>query len=325
MNKSVFDQAFAEDVSRGLSAEPKFLMSRYFYDDEGDTLFQEIMACDEYYLTRCEAEILERQATEIAAELMQGGSFDLVELGSGDGTKMTWLLDALHNSDASFIYRPVDISPNVLELLEQRIHPDRPWLAMQPLAVNYMEWLGHLAPGPRRVFAFMGSNLGNFRENDAIEFLKSIRVSMGPDDALLIGLDLKKDPELIQAAYNDAGKITAKFNLNLLSRINRELGGNFDVGAFTHQPEYDESTGLATSYLRSEKEQTVTIAELGEYFHFEQGEMIHMEISQKYDDKSIERLAGAAGFRVAAEFKDSNGWFADQVWRPVLEPEPSPH
>lgn len=317
MYNPVIDQAFAENVSRGLSAHPKFLMSRYFYDDIGDGLFQEIMASPEYYLTRCEAEILEHQGDAIAAALAEGGPFNFVELGSGDGTKMSWLLDALHAADAEFVYRPIDISPNVLELLEQRLHPARPWLRMEPLAVNYMEWIRQLQPGPRRVFAFMGSNLGNFREPLALSFLASIRAAMGPDDALLLGLDLKKDPALIKAAYNDAAGITARFNLNLLQRINRELGGDFDASAFTHQPEYDPDSGLASSYLRSEQQQTVNIAELGEQFSFAEGELIHMEISQKYDDALIARLSQQAGFRVAADFRDQNGWFSDQLWRPV--------
>ena len=228
-------------------------------------------------------EILEEQGAEIAAELLRGGHFEFIELGSGDGTKMAWLLDALHAADASFNYRPVDISPNVLALLEQRLHPQRPWLNMEPLAVNYMQWLGELQPGPRRVFAFMGSNLGNFQTTAAIDFLRKIRATMGPDDALLIGLDLKKDPQRIRAAYDDAGGITARFNLNLLKRINRELGGNFDLDAFSHRPQYDPDSGLATSYLRSERDQQVCIAALGECFDFERGEQVHMEISQKYD------------------------------------------
>ena len=319
MDTEVIDQAFAADVQRGLSANPKFLMSRYFYDDEGDRLFQAIMDCPEYYLTRSEAEILQHQGAAIAGELMQGGHFEFIELGSGDGTKMAWLLDALYAAKASFSYRPVDISPNVLELLEQRLHPQRPWLQMDPLAVNYMEWLEELQPGPRRVFAFMGSNLGNFQTAAAIDFLHSIRATMSPADALLIGLDLKKDPALIKAAYDDAGGITAAFNLNLLRRINRELGGDFELDAFSHKPEYDPASGLATSYLRSEKQQQVSLRALGEHFDFADGEKIHMEISQKYDDELIDQLSSAAGFRVAADFRDRKGWFTDQLWRPVPE------
>jgi dimethylhistidine N-methyltransferase len=319
MDNEVIDQAFATDVRRGLSASPKYLMSRYFYDDTGDKLFQAIMDCPEYYLTRAEAEILEHQGAAIAAELMRGGHFDFIELGSGDGTKMAWLLDALHEAGASFVYRPVDISPNVLELLEQRLHPQRPWLQMEPLAVNYMEWLGELKPGPRRVFAFMGSNLGNFKSAAAIEFLHSIRDTMGAGDALLIGLDLKKDPALVKAAYDDAGGITAAFNLNLLQRINRELGGDFVVEAFSHRPRYDAESGLASSYLRSEADQQVNIRALGEVFDFAEGEEIHMEISQKYDDALIEHLSSKAGFEVTADFRDRNGWFSDQLWRPLSD------
>ena len=163
----------------------------------------------------------------------------------------------------------------------------------------------------------MGSNLGNFDESGAIAFLSRIRESMSGGDFLLIGLDLKKDPAVIRAAYDDAEGITAQFNLNLLTRINRELGGDFDVGAFSHRPTYDADTGAARSFLRSERDQRVTIEALGRTFEFAAGERIDMEISQKYDEAYIERLAGASGFEVAAGFTDSRDWFTDQLWRPV--------
>lgn len=312
------DRGFARDVLAGLSATPKRLMSRYFYDQRGDRLFQAIMASDEYYLTDSELEILRGQGTAIAAEIARGGPFELVELGSGDGSKICHLLDALHDDGAEFAYCPVDISANVLELLETSLRPGRPWLDMRAVAANYMDWLGGLDPeGARRVFAFMGANIGNFGDQGAVEFLSTLRGAMSPDDALLIGLDLKKDPAVIRAAYDDAGGVTADFNLNLLRRINCELGGDFDLERFVHEPEYDPGTGAARSWLRSTADQRVRIAALDRNFEFAEGERIFMEISQKYDAEMIAAMAARSGFRVAAAFEDRRGWFTDQVWRPV--------
>jgi dimethylhistidine N-methyltransferase len=318
MDDQVTGRQFAKDVARGLDAAPKFLMSRYFYDATGDRLFQEIMGAPEYYLTNCEREILREQGDAVAAEVARGGDFDLIELGSGDGSKIRFLLDALHQRGARFVFRPVDISPHVLGLLEERLHPERPWLDMQPLAANYMEWLQTLVPGERRrVFAFLGSNLGNFADEAAVGFLRAIRRTMAPDDALLIGLDLKKEPAIIEAAYDDAAGITRRFNLNLLERINRELGGDFKPERFSHCPEYDPDTGAARSFLRSEEDQEVYIAALDRSFRFAAGERIFMEVSQKYDQRMIDSLAARSGYRVAARFRDSRGWFTDQLWRPV--------
>lgn len=315
-----YDSDFAEAVASGLSATPKRLLSRYFYDARGDELFQAIMASDEYYLTDCELDILRQRGPEIAAEVAVPAGFELVELGSGDGSKMGYLLDALHGAGASFRYRPVDISPAVLAQLENRLRPDRPWLDIRTEAANYMDWLATCTPSPvPRVFAFMGSNLGNFGEAGSVQFLSRVRGAMGPDDALLLGLDLKKDPAIIRAAYDDAGGVTAAFNLNLLHRINRELDGDFDVTQFAHDPEYDPDTGAARSWLRSRCDQRVHIGALGRGFDFAAGERVFMEISQKYDDAMMTAMAAASGFRVAADFRDRRGWFTDQVWRP-LEP-----
>ncbi|WP_191621318.1 L-histidine N(alpha)-methyltransferase [Marinihelvus fidelis] len=312
------DSAFARDVLAGLSATPKRLMSRYFYDERGDELFQAIMASPEYYLTDCELEILREQGEPMATAMATDEPFELVELGSGDGSKIRYLLDALQANGADFSYRPVDISAAVLDQLAGRLRPGRPWLELRPMAVNYMAWLEDLVPGEqRRVFAFMGSNLGNFGDEGAVGFLSLLRRAMGPRDALLIGLDLKKDPAIIRAAYNDAAGVTAAFNLNLLARINHELGGEFDPAGFEHAPEYDPATGAARSWLRSLRDQRVPIAALERDFTFAQGERVFMEISQKYDDAMIADLSTRSGFRVAADFRDRRGWFTDQLWVPL--------
>lgn len=311
---------FAADVLSGLSANNKYLLSRYFYDAEGDRLFQAIMASPEYYLTDCEHEIFEQQGRQIAKSLAAAGPFELDELGSGDGLKTRLLLDALHDIGADFIYRPVDISANSLQLLSDRLSKGRPWLKINAIHGDYMQVLAAAqlqdpnSKGQRKVIMFLGSNLGNYRESKALDFLRLIRGTMRQQDGLLIGLDLQKDPTIIRAAYDDAGGHTRDFNLNLLHRINRELGADFDTTAFEHLPQYDPATGAAQSFLRSKQSQSVHIAALNKDFHFAAGEKIFMEISQKYSRQQIEALATGSGFKIEHEYFDSRHYFTDQIW-----------
>jgi len=311
---------FAADVLSGLSAKNKFLLSRYFYDAQGDRLFQSIMASPEYYLTDCEHEIFEQQGRQIAESLAAAGPFELDELGSGDGLKTRLLLDALHDIGADFTYRPIDISANSLQLLSGRLSEGRPWLKLNPIHGDYMRELAAAqlqdpdSKGPRKVIMFLGSNLGNYREAQALEFLRLIRGTMRRQDALLIGLDLQKDPAVIRAAYDDADGHTRDFNLNLLHRINRELGADFDTTSFEHAPQYDPATGAARSFLRSKRSQLVHITALNKDFHFADGEKISMEISQKYSRQQIEGLAEGSGFRIEHEYFDSRHYFTDQIW-----------
>lgn len=320
MKQNVYDPLFAADVVEGLSAGRKHLSSRFFYDAEGDHLFQAIMASPEYYLTDCEHEIFAQQGKQIAESIASAGPFELDELGSGDGLKTQLLLDALYSIGAEFTYRPVDISANSLDLLSERLSKGRPWLKINPIHGDYMHELAaaqlqdqHSAC-PRKVIMFLGSNLGNYVNAKALNFLKLIRGTMRPGDALLIGLDLQKDPAVIKAAYNDAAGHTRDFNLNLLRRINRELGGDFNLSAFEHTPEYDEATGAARSFLTSKVSQSVQIDALGQSFHFAEGEKIFMEISQKYSRQQIASLAEGAGFRIGSEYFDSRHYFTDQIW-----------
>ncbi len=310
-----FDQTFAQHVLEGLSRPGKSLPSRYFYDARGDRLFQSIMTCPEYYLTGSELEIFETRGDELARALMTDRPCELIELGSGDGLKTSLLLDAVHEHHQDWVYRPVDISDHSLELLEQRLVPGRPWLDFQAIHANYMDLLREFEPGGiRRVFMFLGSNLGNYTSRQAITFLRLIRAAMAQGDAFLVGLDLKKNPDVIRAAYNDAAGYTRDFNLNLLVRINRELGGDFKLDSFEHVPAYDLVSGTARSGLRSRIEQNVRVAALDRVFHFYKGETIQTEISQKYDDTLIGELASAAEFVVDKAFVDSRNYFTDQIW-----------
>jgi len=310
-----FDRAFANHVLEGLSRPEKSIPSRYFYDARGDHLFQSIMTSPEYYLTGCELEIFETRGDELARALMTDKPCELIELGSGDGLKTSLLLDALHEHHQDWVYRPVDISDNSLDLLEQRLVPGRPWLDFQAIHANYLDLLREFEPGGiRRVFMFLGSNLGNYTSRQANTFLRLIRGAMAPGDAFLVGLDLKKDPDVIRAAYNDAAGYTRDFNLNLLTRINRELGGDFSLDWFEHVPTYDLTSGTARSGLRSRIEQNVRVAALERVFHFCKGETIQTEISQKYDETLIGELVSAAGFVVDKAFVDSRNYFTDQIW-----------
>lgn len=318
----VVDPEFAYSILDGLSAQPKALSSRYFYDESGNRLFQSIMATPEYYLTDCELEIFRHQGDDIAGELLKCGPCEFIELGSGDGQKVGFLLDALHRRSSDWKFRPVDISDHSLELLAANLLPSRPWLQLDPIHGNYFDVLKSLRPGQaRRVLMFLGSNLGNYGVRGSIEFLQLVRAAMVPGDAILIGLDLKKDPDVIRAAYNDASGHTREFNLNLLARINRELGGTFNPALFEHRPEYDPESGAARSYLVSRKAQSVFIGALHRHFEFAPGERIFMEVSQKYDEDIISQICTESGFEPGAAFYDKRGWFTDQVWHAV-KPEP---
>ena len=312
-------QRFADAVDRGLSASRKSLPSRYFYDDRGDRIFQAIMRSEDYYPTRAEFEILTEQAPTIAAEMAAEGPFELVELGAGDGLKTRVLLKELLHCPARLCYVPIDISGSVLSELKSILAQELPELEVAPQRGDYFRALARLDPeGPRRVFMFLGGNIGNFTLNDARSFLIELRGHMRAEDALLIGIDLQKDPRVVLRAYDDRSGHTRDFNLNLLRRINRELGADFDLDAFAHYPTYDPQTGAAKSFLISEREQSVEIEATGERYDFNKGEVIYVEISLKYSPSMIRELAGESGFRIVASNTDSNGWFVDQYWQPLV-------
>jgi len=305
---------FGQDVSQGLGAPEKFLSSRYFYDQRGDSLFRAIMATPEYYLTDAEHEILSTQGGAIVEQFLPGA--EIIELGAGDGTKSKVLL-AEHLQRGKFCYSPIDISGNSLDRLSGRMKKWLPGLEIRPITGEYMEALNQLPRArQQRVCMFMGANIGNFTPPRAEEFLAAIRGYMSVEDRLLIGFDLKKDPNTILAAYNDASGHTRAFNLNLLERINRELGGDFDLEQFEHYPCYDPQSGACKSYLVSGRAQSVFIKQLDERFEFIAGECILMEIAQKYSPAGLQELARQSGFCVQAGFTDTHGYFIDQFWQP---------
>ena len=287
---------FLRDVLKGLERKPKKLDSKYFYDAKGDKLFQHIMDCPEYYITRCEAEIFSILSEAIAAELAASfEAFDLIELGAGDASKTVYLLQELLKARADFKYFPVDISRSIIDYLQYELPNKVPGLDVEGLNGEYVEMLkeANRVSGRRKVVLFLGSNIGNMDAGEALNFLIEVRTNLNPGDKLLIGFDLKKHPAIVFSAYNDHSGYTKAFNLNLLERINRELGGNFELSRFDHYPTYDPITGACKSYLVSNSKQQVLIA--GRRFMFEEGEVIVMELSQKYDLQEIESLAKASG------------------------------
>lgn len=314
-----FDTSFAEDVLEGLSSTPKFLSSKYFYDDEGSRLFQQIMALPEYYLTRCEFEIFRKQAGKILTLFDDGNGFDLIELGAGDGTKTAVLIDHFLEQNTDITYSPIDISGEAVDELTSKFNAEFPHLRMSARQGDYFNVLRELGHGSdrRKVILFLGSNIGNFDHESSVGFFRGMRAVMSENDRLFIGFDLQKDPHIIAAAYDDAAGVTAKFNLNLLTRINRELGGNFDIEKFVHYANYRPIEGTARSFLMSRETQTVRVEAIDREFEFEPWEAIFMEISQKYSLKMIEELASASGFRVKQNFFDSKQYYCDSLWEPM--------
>jgi L-histidine N-alpha-methyltransferase len=315
-----YRNTFYRDVVIGLMATPKHLDSKYFYDAMGDELFRQIMSCPEYYPTDCEMEILSRQAKEIVASIRSHtGDFDLVELGAGDATKTIHLLRELQGEGLDFTYYPIDISRNVIRSLEQSIPEQLPALNMVGLNGEYFEMLQEVTELSRlsqrnKVVLFMGANIGNFDPAAALLFCQSIREQLNPGDLLIVGFDLRKNPATILSAYNDAGGITRAFNLNLLTRINNELGADFNVAQFEHYPTYDPLTGSCKSYLISLEKQTVHFG--GETcVDFQENEPVLMEISHKYSLEETEQMALQAGFTPVGQFLDRKHWFADCMWK----------
>lgn len=311
-----FATQFEEDVWKGLNSFPKYLPSKYIYDKKGDKLFQRIMAMPEYYLTDCEFNILDRHQKTIAESFKGENGFDLIELGAGDGKKTKILLRYLSDHQIDFKFLPIDISPNILKDLKDSLRNELPKVKVNPLQGSYFSVLEEIANynDRKKVILVLGSNIGNLHQDEAIEFLKNIREAMRVGDLLFMGFDQKKNPQTIFDAYNDQAGITEAFNKNMLVRINSELGGDFDLEGFLHWETYDPETGTATSYLVSKFSQKVEIAHLNLKVEFEPWESIHTEISQKYDDTMVYRLAEQAGLQTVKYFSDDKGYYKNYIF-----------
>lgn len=308
---------FEKDVYKGLTDYPKHLSSQYFYDEIGDSLFQDIMNMPEYYLTDREFEILSENTAELAALFAQGNaSFKLLELGAGDGKKTKILLKYLSENNFKFKYQPIDISQNALDGLEKSLRKELPQVYVETRQGTYFETLSAINAenGTKKVILFLGSNIGNLLHPQAIEFLKNVQELMQDDDLLFVGFDMKKNPQTIMDAYNDPNGITAAFNKNVLTRVNRELDGNFDLDKFRHWEVYDPETGTAKSYLIANEAQTIHLKKLDLQVDFKAWETIHTEISQKYDDDTIEWLADKSGLKIMTQFSDANNQYKNYIF-----------
>jgi dimethylhistidine N-methyltransferase len=288
---------FAADVILGLSARNKQLPPKYFYDATGSRLFGEICRTDEYYVTRSESVLLRNIAAEIAAGIPNGAA--LVEFGSGESAKTRLLLDAAPQLST---YVPIDISADALYEASARLSQDYPQLSIAPVVADFT---GHFrlpaaVDGHPRIGFFPGSTIGNFDRDGAVRFLRSVRQGLGMRAALLVGVDLIKDPSTLIAAYDDSGGVTARFNKNILTRINRELGGDFDLDAFDHLALWNAAHSRVEMHLVSRKDQIVNAA--GNAFAFRRGERLHTENSHKFSVAMFTRLAAEAG------------WFAYKTW-----------
>lgn len=310
------NNTFLKDINHGLSQNPKYISSHYFYDKAGDELFQKIKDMPEYYLTNSELEIFKEQSKEIieSFNVDKNQEFELIELGAGDGEKTQHLLKTLLAENFKYKYIPVDISENSLSVITERMMNLFPDLKISPQQGDYFQVLDELFISDKpKVILFIGSNLGNMADEMASNFLKKIAVHLKSGEKLLLGLDLIKSQEIVLPAYNDAAGITREFNLNLLKRINRELGSDFNITDFKHEPEYTEEQGIAKSFLKSTKKQTVYIKDLDKSFEFEKDEMIHTEISRKYNDEILKTVIDNSGLEISTKLLDSKKYFADYI------------
>jgi L-histidine N-alpha-methyltransferase len=308
--------AFARDVRAGLLARPKRLPCWYFYDREGSRLFDLICELPEYYLTRAEREILADRAEDLAARFP--AAITLVELGSGSAHKTRLLIEAFLRRHGSLRYVPIDICRPVLEASAGTLVEQYPELDVFAIAGEYHDGLRHLAGtgGHPRLILWLGSSIGNLDRPDAAAFLRRVRETMAPEDRLLVGVDLRKDRVVLEQAYADAQGVTARFNRNLLIRINRELGGRFEPERFEHRAVYDETIGRIEMYLVSGCAQRVRIEDLDLEVSFTAGEAIHTENSYKYALAEIAALAADAGLALERRWFDTGRRFSLNLFAP---------
>lgn len=306
---------FAKDVLEGLERPTKRLSSKYFYDDEGSLIFQEIMAMPEYYLTNAEMDVLSNRSADILMASGLRGSFNVVELGAGDGIKTQQMLKAFLKDGVNPIYRPIDISSIAVEIVQERLKKELPDLEVRPEIGDYFEQMQAITSDDRpSLILFLGSNIGNYIPPDNLSLVKLISENMSKGDQLIIGADLRKDPNMIRRAYDDPHGITKRFNLNLLKRINRELGADFDLDAWDFYCSYNPINGEVRSYLMSTKAQQVHIEALDKKFDFGRYELIWTELSKKYSLEELTEVCAEAGLKHKAHFLDTNEYFTDSLF-----------
>ncbi|MGA7380046.1 MAG: L-histidine N(alpha)-methyltransferase [Terriglobales bacterium] len=301
--------SYAEDVQTGLSTSPKTLPCKLFYDQAGSALFEQITRLPEYYLTRTELEILCDRAHEIAAEVRPGVT--VVELGSGTATKTTTLLQVLSRRQLRVPYFPVDISPAALAEAREGVESRCTRVSVRPVVADFADGFSFLRNLPgRKLVLYLGSSIGNFDPGPAVEMLSQIRGQLAPGDALLLGTDLVKDSSILVPAYDDAQGVTGQFDKNILARLNRELGANFDLDFFRHIAIWNPEKSRMEIYLESLRPQVVDLGLLNSRVKFANGERIHTENSYKYTMPMVREMLKTSGFSLDATWLDHRAWFA---------------
>lgn len=310
--------SFAADVRRGLARAPKRLPCVHLYDEEGSRLFDAICDLPEYYLTRAERSILAAHAQDIVANLAFDAAF--VELGSGSARKTRLLIEAFLRRQRRLLYVPIDVSREMLASSAQELAGAYPPLSVHALVADYETGLRSLpvAREEAKLIAWLGSSIGNLDRDESTAFLREVATRMTATDRLLLGVDLRKDHDALERAYDDAAGVTARFNKNILARINRELAGHFELGRFRHRADYDASLGCVSMHLVSRGAQRVRIDALEMEVDIEAGELIHTESSWKYSPDEIDALAAAAGFAVEERFFDGERRYSVNLLRLAL-------
>ena len=309
---------FAADLEEGLLAAPKRISCRWFYDERGSRIFEEICELDEYYPTRAEAEILRARSPRIV-ELV-GSDVICVELGSGHAIKTRLLIDAFFETTADLLYLSVDISPSAIQAGARGLLEAHEGLSVIGIVGEYrrgFEWMASNAE-EKKLVLWLGSSIGNLDRSGGAAFLRETRRHMTRDDHLLMGIDLRKDKRTLEAAYDDSAGVTARFNLNVLARINAEFGGDFELDAFAHEALYEDEAGRVVINLVSLRDQRVRIADLDLDLALSEGERIHTEDSYKYSATEIDELAASSGFERVEHWTDERKRFALVLFRPSV-------
>ncbi|CAN5508337.1 L-histidine N(alpha)-methyltransferase [soil metagenome] len=308
-------QSFCSEVAAGLEQTPKSLPTRYLYDHAGSDLFEAITDLPEYYLTRAESEIFDQHADEM---MLAASAVTLIEFGSGSSKKTRKLIEAGLAQGTLQTYVPIDISKDFLQETASLLLVDYPELDITAVAAEYFDAADELPEFPKpKLILFLGSNIGNLTHSEAVDFLTRLRKHLRPGDHLLIGVDLEKDPSVIESAYDDSQHVTANFNLNLLKRINRELDGNFCVDQFQHHAPFLTEERRIEMRLYALEDQVVNIEAIGREYKIAKGEFIHTEWSHKYSPERFASLCAEANLTVEQSWLDSKGWFATMLLAPI--------
>lgn len=315
VNEPIVDMSVAAVVRAGLGSLPKRLPPWLFYDAAGSRLFDEITARPEYYLTRTERGILAAHADEMIANAADGARLRITELGAGSADKTRLLLKAAVVLQGTVVYEPLDVSASALDGARERIEREIAGVVVAPCVMDYTHGNGHglrltpCAAGERRLVLYIGSSIGNFDPPEAMRLLRRVRAGMKPGDGLLLGVDLKKDEATLLSAYDDVAGVTADFNLNLLARLNRELGAEFYLESFEHRAVWKEAESRIEMHLESRIAQKVWLGALDLEVEFAEGETIHTENSYKYSPGQAEAMLAEAGFAPSGSWTDERGWF----------------